>query len=711
MQKILRKLKQFAPVAPYEKPYDWYFMFSRLVLALFICAIPFVYDASVAEVAGDPRWALNHAVVLLLSIVFFFKLMIAKPNIRITGKQPLINWLMIGLMLWVLVSAIDTINPFRSWWYIKHYIGFIGLFFLISSLWEPRWWRALLWAMVIPVIFNSALGIIQFLDIKDVTIATKFWFWPHSGVIDALTSFYKQAAPPAGTFANKNLLASWLVLTLPLAAYLFLTSRSLIAKFSSWLAFTLGLVLLAYTRTRASWLGLIFAIICFIIWIIIQKDARISLFATLTKLNLIGIVVCISVFSGMIQLNSPLQGYHSIGRPISEQFSTIKQWSPKEFGARMAYNLNGLDIIKDYWFNGVGVGAFHTIYPLYHNAVVPTPRVGYNVTARPQRAHDDVLEAFITLGIPGGVLYCAIFIMGITMCWKLMIPYSRLKRPDPLPLFLGISLLGFGLNCLGDFPLQMPTAPIVLMVILAIITGAYKHAYPHNTISLIKPVQLNKYIILAILLLTCALSVFIIIDNAQRRAGDIFLKQAMANVMGGDLSARVKLLIDNAYEAYPWNERTEEYRAVIYANVVPDSLVPLDERITVIEGVMRYDPYAANHTINLANQYFKKAERAKILGNTQAVPEYASRIEDFGQKLQISAPFSAHTYVIQAMPYVLRDMPYDALTLYNKALEIDPHFAPAVNMKKLLERRLVELGLPNSIPLSGTVLTEESRQQ
>lgn len=703
MQNVFKKLAQCAPVAPHEKPYNWYFMLSRLVLTLFVLAIPFVYDAGVAEVAGDPRWTLNHAIVMFLGIIFLFKLLVANPTARITAKQPLINWLMIGLMVWVLVSGIDTINPFRSWWYIKHYIGFIGLFFLISHLWEPRWSRALLWAMVIPVIFNSFLGIIQFLDIKDIDIAHRFWFWPQSGVIDSLTDFYKQAAPPAGTFANKNLLASWLVLTLPVAAYLFLTSRSLMAKCCGWLAFTLGLVLMAYTRTRASWAGLIFSIICFVIWIIIQKDARKSLSSTLTKANVIGVVACIAVFSGMIQLNSPLKGFHSIGRPISEQFSTIKQWSPNEFGARMSYNLNGLKIVQDYWFNGVGIGAFHTIYPLYHDAVTPTPPVGYNVTARPQRAHNDVMEAFITLGIPGGLLYCAIFIMGITMCWKLMKVYSQLKKPDPLPLFLGVGLLGFGLNCMGDFPLQMPTAPIILMVILAIITGAYKQAYPHNVLTFIKPFQLNKYIILVMILLTCAMSLFIVVDDARRRAGDIILKKAMASVLGGDLSVRVKEYIDASYEAYPWNERTEEYRAVIYANVVPDNIVPLDERIAVIESVLRYDPYAANHTINLANQYFKKADRAKRLGNNQMVPEYISRIEDLGKKLQITAPFSAHTYTIQAMPYVLRDMPYEAIALYDKALSIDPDFAPAVNLKKLLKDRLAAQAVPPTPP-SGTAL-------
>lgn len=96
---------------------------------------------------------------------------------------------------------------------------------------DPLWWCATLTGLLI-----ALLGIAQYFGLE--------------------LSFIPQSGPPAATFANRNLLAEYLVCVIPVAIWLFWRSWSRREIVASGLAASLMGACLVYTRCRAAWVGM-----------------------------------------------------------------------------------------------------------------------------------------------------------------------------------------------------------------------------------------------------------------------------------------------------------------------------------------------------------------------------------------------------------------------------------------------------------------------
>ena len=461
--------------------------FRRGLVLLFMLLIPVAFDNSVAESSGDARWYMLHWTALILTAGYLFQ---KNGPLRI----PAIVLIIAFLLALAAESMAWSVNLYKSWWSLKHATGYAVLFWFVYVLRGGLWWRALLWTVAWGAGFNAALGIAQ-----------------ANGIV-LFGNYFEQSCVPAGTLVNKNLLGSYLVVTLPAVLCLMISSRRWMARISAGAVLAAGVIALIYVHSIASWIAALIAGFFLIAWSF--RSRRVVVVA----------VICMAV--------------------ICVVFVGTKKMKQSEI--RYAFNLNGLAIVKDHPQGGVGLGAFKTIYGFYRNAIIDTPAGGFSKTTQPSRIHNDLMQAFVELGIAGGLTYIAIFVVLIAMAWRVGTAMS-------MCLISGV--IGLGINSLMDFPLQLPMAPITLSVFAGIITGLYVNKMGARLWNI------PRYIYALLAMLAIVGGLFIFQDDWNRRVGSQCLRASMSLCLDGD-KERALANLEQSFDYYPWNSRLYEYAVI-----------------------------------------------------------------------------------------------------------------------------------------------------
>jgi O-antigen ligase len=183
------------------------------------------------------------------------------------------------------------------------------------------------------------------------------------------------------TFENPNLLAEYLIMVFPISMALFFTYNNVMKKICFGLASGIILICIGLTYSRGSWIGLAFSILVFIVLIDFRKLA---------------FFIPAGIGAVFLMPNSILQRISTIGSlQDSSNFYRFNLWN-------MA-----IDILRDYWFSGIGIGyiAFRKISPFYIK------------TMAPYHTHNTYLQIAIELGVVGiivfSLLILALFKMGV----------------------------------------------------------------------------------------------------------------------------------------------------------------------------------------------------------------------------------------------------------------------------------------------------------
>ncbi|MBI1309642.1 MAG: hypothetical protein GC129_07365 [Proteobacteria bacterium] len=432
-----------------ESPPALHVKVTRWLLLAFAVTLPIYYDLGVPEVSGDVRWMATSffaGLALLVMLAGQWR----QGGARAHFKWPVMVWLALGLCAWAALSMVDALNWMRGIILWKAMVAQVTLMALVYAVATPKFVRQLMWALVLPLAFTSFLGICQFkgwngavvsqlLDgsllffwvkpvfwlLGYVVHALGFWIerWPQSyNFVDQLVGYFQQSAVPGSTFANKNLAGSWTAMMLPMTLYLLVTSKRWPGQALASVLLAMGGLFLIYARARASWVALFAALMTMGALMVLVPAWRQAIWRHMDWKHILWLMLPLAVVAKWGGDISPVEGAYAVDRSPAQQVEALAGSSWNEIGGRLAYNLNSLVITKDYWFDGVGLGSFFVIYPAYYNALVVTPTNSYNVNARPQRTHTDLMQAFDEMGIPGGLLYAGMFIAAIAMAFRLAGP-------------------------------------------------------------------------------------------------------------------------------------------------------------------------------------------------------------------------------------------------------------------------------------------------
>jgi len=182
------------------------------------------------------------------------------------------------------------------------------------------------------------------------------------------------------TFANPNVLAEYLILTLPLAVALFLSTKNTSLKATSFVLFSVGFACLIFTWSRGAWIGFIFGILVFMI--------------IYSRKSLMALLFC--------SLGIPFLPF-VLPESITQRFLSIGNLGDSSTSYRFNIWKGAINMLKENFIGGIGIGpdAFSKAYVKHSLAGIESA----------PHSHNLFLEIAIELGIMGLITFLVIIIL------------------------------------------------------------------------------------------------------------------------------------------------------------------------------------------------------------------------------------------------------------------------------------------------------------
>jgi len=217
------------------------------------------------------------------------------------------------------------------------------------------------------------------------------------------------------TFDNPNILAEYLILTIPITFALLYNSNSLLKKLFSLFGIAVQGMCILLTYSRGGWLGLFLAMLIFAFFV----DRK------LLFLYVMGGI-------GLIIVNP---------KSIITRLSTIVSLEDSSNAYRIPLWKASIHMIRDFWLNGIGLGidAFRAIYPQYMMQGI--------VAAH---SHNVFLQLFVEAGIFGLVGFVVFVFNSLRMNFIAFVKGVDIKIKR-ISISVVASILGLLLHGLVDY--------------------------------------------------------------------------------------------------------------------------------------------------------------------------------------------------------------------------------------------------------------------
>jgi len=583
-----------------------------VILFLFIAFLaPLIWYPGLSDFSNLPQRVFLETGGLLLALTWLASQ--ANNNALPIQGLPFFTWLLLAFLGWALFTAAFALNSYETWEIGRLWLVAILFFFLISQFAIASSQRRQVLAALFGAAFLVAvLGISQHLfDL----------------------SYIPQLAPPAATFANKNMAVHFIVLLFPVGAFFFLTTKKNTTAWATSLMLSLIVVYLIYTQTRAGWL----AVTCQgLLFTILRKTTRLNLAPLWSSQKKWAVLTGLLVILTMMNIGPAgfTPGYEAIGLRAASIASIQGNH------IRFAIWTDTLSLIRQHPLIGVGLGNLKVHFPSVQKESLSI------YTQYLKDAHNDYLQIWAELGLVGLTLFvCFIASLGIF----LVRTHKDCKDDLPKTLELqamGLSLVGIGINAMFCFPLERMIPLFTIMVLLGLMASLAREDRPGTPIHI--PKRFPAYA--AIVLLVFA--PIMVVDNLKAIAADHFyLKTCMATVDG------------NWPEVIASGNKTLHYQpndVTPHAYIGPAYLAQdnYSEALPHLLTMLEKFPYHYITLLNTGTAYY-------------GLHDYQKAQEYFAKAVQI-APIAgaAHGQLGKAY-WKLKDYP-KALTEFNKAIRLEP---------------------------------------
>jgi Tfp pilus assembly protein PilF/O-antigen ligase len=410
-----------------------------------------MFMRGIHDFANLPQSAFIQVGVLLLFFVWLIKGFVGKQCFIL--KSPL-NLPILAFVLWSLISVIYAHNRYEAFLAWRPWAASALMFFLvINGKYQKRRLIQLLAAVFMSGSLCALLGIAQHL----------------LGL-----SWVPQVAPPAATFANKNMVAHFMVLTFPLAVGFILNSKRPIWASISGIASCLMIVFILYTKTRAAWVALTVEILFLFILLARERIRNKEVPYWSRKKSLAVGLTCVVLF---VMMNLGPKGFKWRVGEIVEHITTTMRYkleSPERqhesAALRIAVWRNTVEMIKDHPWIGLGLGNHKLFYPLYHDKKIKD--TVFSIRSQLRRVHNDFLQTFAELGVIGMLLLAWI---GFVCLRIILILTSSQYSSDVRFWTIGITLgiVGLLVNAFFSFPFRRAIPPFSSMILIGILGSFY----------------------------------------------------------------------------------------------------------------------------------------------------------------------------------------------------------------------------------------------
>lgn len=610
----------------------------RAGLAILTFLAPFMFLRGIYDYASLPKMFLIQVGVLLLFLIWLVRSLVNGKFLIL--KSPA-NLPILLFLLWSLISLTYAHNPYEGFLTWMHWAASVIMFFVVSNgVREEHHRLRLVAAVFLSGVLCSILGIAQYL----FEIA-----------------WVPQSVSPAATFANKNMAVHFIILTLPLAFCFFLNSKNRILDWVLCTGAGLMVVFLIYSRTRAGWLALA-AEVLFLSGLLVRERIKYGTGpywsanrAVAAGFGLLLIVVMINLgpegfkpgFGEAIDHASSITSYEDTSEEEESSYSS---------GAlRLAIWRNTLEMIKDNFWVGLGLGNHQVFYPLYHRKAVEEKVFSENIQLR--YVHNDFLQAFSELGIVGMILLAWLGFSWVKVALKLTAS-SHSRRIRLGGIGITVAIMGLLVNACFSFPLERAIPPFVLMTFMGLLFSSYEGENRRCYEIKSRPVMVASMAIVAIGLLWV-----VRFHNLGIKCDRHYL-----NIIRLEKSKNWEGVIAETRRAVAYNPH--RVKALSPAGGAYLKTGKPRKAIKVLGKVIAAYPNDLNAHMNMGVAY-------------GSIGEYASALDAYEKVLNIS-PLSSKAHNNRGTIYMKQGKMNKALEEFNSSIQLDPkNSSPHSNIGKI----------------------------
>lgn len=545
-----------------------------LIICLGVLLLPFIYSESLVHKTILPKYAF----ITIISLLSFFFLLIRCRE----KKSFLINNTFYIFIAFYLFAASSILWSEFSGTYNFEIINLSCLLLLFFTCLQINKFKNVELILSTAVIGGTASVLIVFIQL---------WGWnPLQHVIEGF---------PAASFINKNHLANYVDLLIPVCFGLLLTSRSSILKwlYTFCLSFLFSFIIVSHTR--ASWLSLL------IVLLLILLFSKKHPFLRNEFIKIPMTMIFFTIFlSSILSLTAP--ALISESSRFSSLFSSS---STNSTSLRLQANKNAIKMIKNKPIAGIGLGSFYISYKPYKFQSDPNNQIHF------LQLHNDPLQYFVELGFIGGILILSFSILIILLPYRTLTLSTSVEIPSKekiLYFSLLLSLISTGIHSFLSFPLHLPASSFLIVIFSGLLL---------NLIS--KPVAAGKKTIVIFLLLLLSASYIASkyyytytkssynLNNALKSNYVMYnygtpkeLKQSPPNK--NNCIKAIKHT-DKAIDLFNYDYYIHSWSHTIYS----DCETNRTKKIMLAEKILKSDPYHFSALEMAAFMYFKEKEYSK----------------------------------------------------------------------------------------------------
>jgi O-antigen ligase/tetratricopeptide (TPR) repeat protein len=352
------------------------------------------------------------------------------------------------------ISVFVAINPTEGWVCYVRMIATVIAYFNMAILLKGR--------VDLFKILAQVLALILFVEAFQ-TISKFANGLPEATTDEAFTLLIMSLKGEAG---NKNIFAAGLVVKVPFVIY-GIHRFKLMGKVVNMVILILASLAIFLVNARATFLSLILVFVLYITFCIIDHFKEKKTERTLYRIGFVVIAFVIAFFIDQVAFTRTAAveaGATNFGS-VTERLASVAQTSDESNQVRFRLWAHAIDYTKQHPFMGCGLGNWKI-------ASIPYQRTITNDLYVPIHAHNDFLEVFAELGIPGGLLYLSLFICLIVLTIKTF--YSSADEETKLmAVFSLIAFTTYMIDALFNFPLERPISQVFFAFLTAVNVGAF----------------------------------------------------------------------------------------------------------------------------------------------------------------------------------------------------------------------------------------------
>jgi O-antigen ligase len=526
------------------------FQLSRLgnvpaiLIGLLFLVLPLVYWPNFIEAASLPRYFLIGIVTTSALLVWLVSL---SYQTQALVWQPAF-WLVIAFFGWAAISTAWSPDAGTSLIEISQLASMTILSFLGLTLSRhPRFTSFILPAILTGGFIAAMLGVGQ-----------HYGFNPFE--------FRLNEKNIASTFINRNHAAVYFDLIIPIAVigiiYFRTSSYSLLS--SSTAGF--GIAFLLVNKNRGSLLSFVVILCVFFIILLANKPFRRLILERLSaKRYYLIIAIAIPLLVSILPSRTAEE------LEWNTKLLELKVDSSTEI--RFNAYINSLQPIQQHPLIGSGYGGFRKSFRPYATTI--RPRTSLKEENVMGALHNDPLQYFVELGLPGFTLALLIYYTILRRGWPIR---DSEIYPDKSILKLGLflAIMAGGIHSLVDFPLRLPTSAAVFWFYLGSLLGL--SATNTRTLS-ISPLLRKVLFGTGLIYLLFTLGFYF-----QYFKGSHYLYNATVNIHKNDCQ-NAAVAIENSMTQFDLNYVTQNRYAQIYTYCD----FPVTTKLTAMDRILAYD--------------------------------------------------------------------------------------------------------------------------